>query len=1063
MRTKHLFYTAAMAALFAACVNDDFETIGQQGNVINDGRPVVSDVKLKFTQGGADTRLVYEGQGKGYAWQTNDTIGALLMDNVSAKNPEEGNLTWLEKYRLVNDIHTSYPFTYSTAGETWGCNTKMLEGNYFFAYPWEDYKGERRVKHSLTNQAQQGVGAEVRAESYAKNQFFIGYSQIMAGTSDKDVLNEVEMVPVLGAIQLQIVNTGTQTYHINKVVLKGDQLHSTLTFDPTDADYGTWNLDNNSSVDWIDNATTFNYANYTGNEEDTYVTSGADYVYNITGEEIEPYERNTALRKVIKEDPTTTDDDFAQIIIKGTEAERALISTKTDEDAVAYVLIMANAVEKVNGLTMDIYTDEGIVRNIDLTIKNEGTNGEPDDYKAITTSVVKAIGPSVVNTIGVQIDDNSFLTPSKMDIYTDEDLLQFIQWNVNETGAQEITANIVKPGVTLTKEMAELLAENEDIEITFTSVNEKGESLGYLLTLAEDVPADFLDLENVTINCGINVEGSLVLTDDSKLTNITVAEDATLNINKKLAPKSKITITNNGVLNVAEDVNVSANVAIENNGELNIAADADVRGTITNNLEAEVNNEGYILDIVNKGGTEKNGVVNLGKEATIAGGTNEGIIRTDNGSKVSVEGSGEIIFVVGADVTTENTVSYEAADGEDIDDKTYAELYEAGVSKLILKGDVELTAKGIAPATAASFTKVVAEDGSSLTVDDEVSLTVAELLIKGNAMTNGAINATAKVTVEKDVVLTNNGAITTAEFVNNGTVNNRGSVNTKSVSGSKGKDGFRYNAPYVNDGKFETALQNAVTLFMDGTSGNSTNAYKDAYKVTLGDAETKNTFLYFMNSASFANEEAVKALKACEEFKSLTQAQLNAAVKAIEVANKTTLVDALKEATLTAQTTAYETKTGTDVKKAAYAAFKQAVLQKDNNIGTLTVSYSVARAINQLSETDIDGILATANPQMYIWQQTTCPLYDVMVVALAHDKKTWAAAMPDKLGSWANETGNIASWSGLQTWMNAVATTNSTAVIMTDATTVMKKYASSYSSWNYGDGQFKALSEVIAE
>ena len=998
MRTKHLFYTAAMAALFAACVNDDFETIGQQENVINDGRPVVSDVKLKFTQVGADTRLVYEGQGKGYAWQANDTIGALLMDNVVAEKPEQENLTWLEKYQLVDDIHTSYPFTYSTAGETWGCNTKMLEGNYFFAYPWEDYKGERRVKHSLTNQTQQGVGAEVRAESYAENQFFIGYSQIMAGTSDKDVLSEVTMVPVLGAIQLQIVNTGTQTYHINKVVLKGDQLHSTLTFDPTNADYKNWNLETGKGIDWAKD-TYFNYANYTGNEEDIYA-SGEDFVYNITGDETEKYEANDALRAVVREDPTTATDDFAQIIIKGTDAERALVSTKTDEDAVAYVLIMANAVSeealKSSTLTMDIYTDEGIVRNINLKKENEGNNGRPDDYEAITTSSVKAIGPSIVNTIGVQIDDNSFLTPATMDIYTDEDLLQFIQWNVNETGAQEITANLVKPGVTLTKEMAELLAENKDIEITFTSENEKGTSLGYLLTLAEDVPADFLDLENVTIECGINVEGSLVLTDDSNLTDITVAEDATLNINKKLAPKSKITITNNGVLNVAEDVNVSANVAIVNNGELNIAADADVRGTITNNLEAEVNNEGYILDIENKGGTEKNGVVNLGKEATIAGGENNGIIRTDNGSKVTIaEGNGEIIFVVGADVTAgENTVSYEAADGEDIDDKTYAELKDAGVSKLILKGDVELTAKGIAPAeTAASFSKVVAEDGSSLTVGDEVSLTVAELLIEGNAMTNGAINATT-VTVEKDVVLTNNGAITATEsFVNNGTVNNRGSVNTKKIEGTEGKDGFRYNAPYVNDGKFETALQNAVTLFMDGTSGNSTNAYKDAYKVTLGDAETKNTFLYFMNSASFENEAAVKALRACKEYKDLTQAQLDAAVKAIEVANKEALVNALKKATLKAQTTAYETKTGTDAKKAAYAAFKQAVLQKDSKIGSLTVSYSVARAINQLSETDIDGILATANPQMYIWQQTTCPLYDVMVVALAHDKKTWASTI----------------------------------------------------------------------
>ena len=331
MRTKHLFYTAAMAALFAACVNDDFETIGQQGNAVNDGRPVAGNVKLDFTKGGGvDTRLSYEGQEIGYQWEATDEIGALLMDNVIAEYPETESLTWLEKYKLVNDIHTSYRFTYDVNEKVWGCDAKMLEGNYFFAYPWESYDGERRVKHSLTNQTQEGVGAEIRRESYAKNQFFIGYSQIMAGTNDTEVLDSsVEMVPVLGAIQLQIVNTGTQTYHINKVVLKSDQLYSTLTFDPTDAAYGKsnkWNLERNrlqGNVGWGADATatTFNYANYTGNQEDIYYSKATTPapVYNIAADD--KYERNAALRAVVNQDPTET-DNYAEIAITGTEEQR---------------------------------------------------------------------------------------------------------------------------------------------------------------------------------------------------------------------------------------------------------------------------------------------------------------------------------------------------------------------------------------------------------------------------------------------------------------------------------------------------------------------------------------------------------------------------------------------------------------------------------------------------------------------------------------------------------------------------------------------------------------------
>ena len=51
----------------------------------------------------------------------------------------------------------------------------------------------------------------------------------------------------------------------------------------------------------------------------------------------------------------------------------------------------------------------------------------------------------------------------------------------------------------------------------------------------------------------------------------------------------------------------------------------------------------------------------------------------------------------------------------------------------------------------------------------------------------------------------------------------------------------------------------------------------------------------------------------------------------------------------------------------------------------------------------------------------------------------------------------------MQAWMNAVATGNYTAPIMKDANTVMEKYASSYSSWQYTDDQFKALSDALAE
>lgn len=759
MRTKHLFYTAAMAALFAACVNDDFETISKGQNAANDGRPVVSDVKLVFGDPEAETRLVFD-QNRGYGWEANDTIGALLMDNVNA---HEG--TWLEKYELISDIHTSYPFTYDRTNRAWGCNTKMLEGNYFFAYPWEDYDGKRRVAHSLTNQQQNGVTEAQKYVSYAENQFFIGYAQIKAGTSDKDVLtgNTVTMVPVLGAIQLQISNTGTKPYHINKVVLKGEGLSSTMTFDPTDAAYGPsvgsqkWNLYGNSN--------TFNYANYTGNETDVATTNQYDYVYTI--DENDEYERNEALRRVVKAEGQ---DEFAQIIINGTKEERLL---KPQNGNTAYVLIMANADENVGELLMDIYTDEGMVQNVDLTTVNKADNDGTPIYQVITSTTVEEIGPSVSNTIRVQIDDQSFVTPNTMNVYNTADLAQFIQWNAQETGRRNVTARLVKPDIELTKEMVDILTRKDNnVKLTIVDEDEQNIPTNEVLTLAKDVPANILNLgENLTLDCGIKVLGTVNVDKDSQLPTMEIAEDAVLNINED--NEGSLNVTNKGTMNIAQKVEV--NGSIENENELNIAAEADINATVTNQPTGIIAANGYLSNVynyVNYNDTEEYGVINMGKGAIIANGYNYGVIRTAEDAQVSLtDNNGEVIYVDGATISAPGTVAYEC-EAESIDKTLYETLTDNGVNKLTLT-------KGITTIKVADVEfDEIATEGGSLTVGDDLTLTVGALNIEKSAVLKGVVAAT-NVTVKKGATLTNNGIINvdkTGWFENYGTVANNGTV-----------------------------------------------------------------------------------------------------------------------------------------------------------------------------------------------------------------------------------------------------------------------------------------------
>lgn len=804
MKTKHLLFATALVASLAACTNDDFSFDKQQP--VADGRPVVSDVKLNFT-GEADTRLAF---GKdGYAWEANDTIGALLMDNVNTL--EEGK-TWLEKYSLVGYIHTSYPFTYSAADQTWGCNTKMLEGNYFFAFPWESYEGQRKVRHLLTKQEQNGVKGSVVAESYAKNQFFIGYAQIKAGANAKDALTDVHMTSLLGGVQLRIVNTGTQTYHINKIVLKGTGIQSELTFDPTNADYKVEGVDFNLSSKVGED--TFNYANYTDNKTDVYA-EGGDYVF-VEGE---GYNREDALRAVVT---ASGDASSAQLIINGTPAERALVSTKDNANAVAYALIMANAHKPANGkLKLDIYTDEGMVSDIDLTVINTATG---NDYKAITDSKVEEISPAVSNTIKVQIDDNSFAIPTEMDVFDGEDLLQFIKWNATVTGARTAKATLKKE-VTLTKEMMDVLAKKENLKLTIDGTEK--------LTVAADVAANVLENAQLTISTEIEVLGTVNLTKKTnKFTKgITVAEGATLNINTDEVALVQ-TVKNYGTLNIAESVTLKKETggSIENYAVMNVAKLADVKATVTNKADATLNVNGFVIGLTN----DEDATVVMGESGNLASVINSGVIRTAKDAVVAgTNTNGEIVYVEGANIAaTGGVISYETS-GKSFGTDAFK---ENKVNKLILK-------KGITKITdeLSIETIEIAEDGVVLEVADKKTLKVTTALnVKAVATTKGNIEA-AKVVVEKEATLTNNGTITAEAFDNKGVVANNGHVYVpENAVEALNATNWKYNeAEKKTTTKPEEKTEISLTVVVNATGTEG-----------LGAADTDNNKTLTVNSLS---------------------------------------------------------------------------------------------------------------------------------------------------------------------------------------------------------------------
>jgi len=749
MKTKHLFLATALMASFAACTNEEIVSDVQQN--VATGRPTVENVKLTFGEN-VDSRLVYN---KGYKWESTDVIGALLMDTPNGLPfTTEGwtKATWNEKYTLSSVIHTSYPFTYNKEDKTWGCDAKMLEGNYFFAFPWESYDGNRQVAHSLIAQEQVGVAAEVRAESYANNQFFIGYDRIVAGTHATEALNNVEMTPVLGAIQLQIVNTGTQDYHINKVVLKGEDLGSVLTFDPMNAVY-----DKNHKYNYSDGkglTAYFNSANYLGlDEEDAY---NAD----------KDYDKEEALLAVVNK-LESDHDKFSQLYIKGTEEERLL---EAEAGNTAYVLIMATPDEDVDDLTLDIYTDEGVVVGVDLTTINKEIKAGKST--AITSAKVKKIGPDVVNTIKVQIDDNSFNVPTVMPVYNNDDLLQFIQWNANEVGAREVYA-VLEKDVTLTSEMIEALAENKNIELFITGDHE--------ITLAEDLDADVLDSKNLTIAAvsettvdgdkvkgnapAIKVLGELALTKYSDAVGtITVVKDAKLSIVDKQV--NSVTVINEGTLSIGTKANIKEG-KITNYAEMTVDADAYVKVDVDNYGNIENNGTINVEGVANK----KDATITLGEDALLVLASNEGLVITEDGAKVTGDNTdGRIQYEDGANVDLTSGIIYREVKGAVTNEPVDANnVSKTNVNTWVLVGDATFAAD-------AKITNVEVDGSYDITVAEGKKLEITgELSMVGNTVTDGTI-IVGSILVEEDAEWTNLGSVTATTIDNKGAVDNKETV-----------------------------------------------------------------------------------------------------------------------------------------------------------------------------------------------------------------------------------------------------------------------------------------------
>lgn len=683
MKTKNLLTAMVLPALFAACTQDEFESMSQQTPML-DGRQLVENVTLNVG-GAAETRLAYGTDG--YSWEEGDQIGACLMDVITS-DYRAANTVWHQWFTLTDYIQTNYKFTRDAEG-VWSTEAKLCEGNYFFAYPYNANMGLRDAyTFTAGEQVLEGTDKESLMKAYTENNSFVGYGKVEAGDKEGEAV-AVTMIPVFGSTGITITNTGTNTYTIERVVLRGKSVFDKATVDPTACIQAT---QYNGSVTPT-NGTHFNVAQYVQDPaEDSRLGTGGYYVANWG-----TYDKEAALRDVLTYEQAEGTSGKVEVTING----NGTIQPQGSINVLAMVAPQTGIVETTlsdtnkDQIVLDIYTDKGIISDIQLnhwyTANDANTSTTTN---VLTNDNLSSIGTG--NKVEVTFDDTSLDKPATMDVYNEADLANLIHWNADQ--AKAIRA-ILKADVNITKEMYDELAGSAITEA-------KIEGSTYSVTIEGDVADGALDAFKFNTVKEVLVNGTQSMKKVCA-SPIKVMSDATLNIAGNLTLAANI--DNYGTLNV--NAKVAGTAAINNCYVMNVAAGKEITANVTvangkNNAFGTITNAGMIRKLNNPVGSVAYGyVVNtgiIGTEASVANLTSE---PSENFGRIDNNESGRVFLK-----TNEGDVYANATSTTRINDNSNGNII---ITELDFNDGNFLTASG----SMGNIVQEIAENASTSTVD----------------------------------------------------------------------------------------------------------------------------------------------------------------------------------------------------------------------------------------------------------------------------------------------------------------------------------------------------------
>ena len=183
MRTKHLLYTMALAGIFAACTQEEFETVNSADALT--GRKSIG--KITFTEA-PSTRWAVKDWDE-IAPEADDAFSLMLVDN-----PRTGldgmHLYPIDNYELIEKAQTNYIFRKGSTG--WSNDAELVEGNYLYVAPAQEGKLDRNtVEINLPTEQNLSLGEDGKIdplsaikEFVAKGYpFYIGHRFLSEGGS----------------------------------------------------------------------------------------------------------------------------------------------------------------------------------------------------------------------------------------------------------------------------------------------------------------------------------------------------------------------------------------------------------------------------------------------------------------------------------------------------------------------------------------------------------------------------------------------------------------------------------------------------------------------------------------------------------------------------------------------------------------------------------------------------------------------------------------------------------------------------------------------------------------